>query len=74
MLALYRSGRHAEALRAYQDFRCYLVEEIGLEPSADLQRLEADMVRRDRASTWSARTGGVAPTGIIEKPRFRAGR
>ena len=39
ILALYRSGRQAEALRAYQQARTLLVEELGLEPSPALQRL-----------------------------------
>jgi WD40 repeat protein/DNA-binding SARP family transcriptional activator len=44
MLALYRCGRHAEALRAFQSYRTFLRDEIGLEPSAALQRLEDDMI------------------------------
>ena len=39
MLALYRSGRQADALQAYQDGREALVEELGLDPSAKLQAL-----------------------------------
>src|SRR5215218_3437821 len=38
MLALYRSGRQAEALAAYQAARHALVDELGIEPSANLQR------------------------------------
>lgn len=40
MLALYRSGRQGEALRTYSHLRSALVEELGLEPSRDLQELE----------------------------------
>jgi predicted ATPase/DNA-binding SARP family transcriptional activator len=47
MLALYRSGRQADALRAYGDARRTLVEELGLDPSAALQRLERQMLVHD---------------------------
>ena len=40
MLALYRSGRQAEALEAYADARRTLVDELGLEPGPELQRLQ----------------------------------
>jgi DNA-binding SARP family transcriptional activator len=40
MLALYRSGRQAEALRAYQQLRATLLDELGVEPSADLREME----------------------------------
>ena len=41
MLALYRCGRQAEGLEAYRRARATLVEALGLEPSRELQRLEA---------------------------------
>src|SRR5262249_11699656 len=41
MLALYRSGRQVDALRAYQAARRCLQDELGLEPGAELRRLEA---------------------------------
>jgi len=48
MLALYRSGRQAEALEAYRRARETLVDELGIEPSPDLQRLEQSILRHDR--------------------------
>jgi WD40 repeat protein/DNA-binding SARP family transcriptional activator len=47
MLALYRSGRQAEALRAYQKMRAYFAEELGLEPSAQLHGLERRILNHD---------------------------
>ena len=49
MLALYRSGRHAEALASYQAFRRTLDEELGIEPSAGLKDLERRMLQQDPA-------------------------
>jgi DNA-binding SARP family transcriptional activator/ABC-type transport system substrate-binding protein len=47
MLALYRSGRQAEALRVYADARRALVDELGLEPGPELQQLEQSILRHD---------------------------
>jgi DNA-binding SARP family transcriptional activator/predicted ATPase len=47
MLALYRSGRQAEALQVYQHARRALVEELGIEPSRRLRELEQAMLRQD---------------------------
>jgi len=47
MVALYRSGRQAEALEAYQQFRQSLSEELGLEPGPGLRRLELAILARD---------------------------
>lgn len=46
MLARYRDGRVAEALQAYRALRRNLADELGLDPSALLRRLEADILRR----------------------------
>ena len=47
MLALYRAGRQAEALEAYAATRAVLVEELGIEPSPALQRLERAILNHD---------------------------
>ncbi len=49
MLALYRSGRHAEALEVYRAARLALADELGLDPSPELQRLERAILRHDPA-------------------------
>lgn len=45
MRALYATGRHADALRHYAGYRRHLADELGLEPSVALQRLELDILR-----------------------------
>ena len=49
MLALYRSGRQADALDAYQAGRRVLQDELGLEPGQELRDLEAAILRQDDA-------------------------
>jgi DNA-binding SARP family transcriptional activator len=47
MLALYRAGRQAEALDAYREGRTALVDQLGIEPSPLLQRLQAAILRQE---------------------------
>ena len=51
MLALYRSGRQAEALHGYRTMRRALVDQLGIEPSPSLQQLEQAILRQDEALT-----------------------
>ncbi len=47
LLALYRCGRQADALRAYRDVRTVLVGQLGIEPGPELRLLEARILRQD---------------------------
>jgi DNA-binding SARP family transcriptional activator len=49
MLALYRCGRQAEALEVYHDARRTLVDELGIEPGAELRGLEQAILVQDRS-------------------------
>src|SRR5262245_45054063 len=60
MTALYRCGRQAEALDAYRDARSALVEELGIEPSTELQALERAMLQQDPALDLSAAAPAAA--------------
>ncbi|MGY0062653.1 BTAD domain-containing putative transcriptional regulator [Streptomyces sp. LZ34] len=61
MLALYRSGRQAEALAVYADTRRLLAEELGVDPSADLRDLQQRILQADAAL--------AAPAEHIPAPR-----
>ena len=47
MLALYRAGRQADALRAYRELRDILVAELAIEPSPELRELHGRILRQD---------------------------
>src|SRR6266550_6999346 len=65
MLALYRADRQAEALEAYQKAREVLVEELGIEPSPALQRLQKGILIQDPALELPA--GSAAPNGFARR-------
>jgi DNA-binding SARP family transcriptional activator len=68
MLALYRSGRQAEALEVYRRGRALLMDELGLEPGEELRRLEQEILTQDPAIGAPAATRREAPA------RRRSGR
>jgi DNA-binding SARP family transcriptional activator len=56
MRALYRSGRQAEALEAYAQAREVIAEELGVDPSAELQQLYQRMLQADSGTPPASRT------------------
>jgi len=65
MLALYRSGRQAEALEVQRRARALLVDELGIEPGQELQDLERAILNRDPA--LDLRPGGAWSTAVPEE-------
>ena len=61
MLALYRSGRQAEALDAYRQARAALVDAIGVEPGPELRRLTRRSCARTRGSSRRAERVELPP-------------
>jgi predicted ATPase/DNA-binding SARP family transcriptional activator/class 3 adenylate cyclase len=68
MLALYRLGRQAEALRAYQHVRRLLVEELGVEPTPWLRGLEDQVLHQSPELDGPLRTGTGGPPSTPPEP------
>jgi DNA-binding SARP family transcriptional activator len=68
MLALYRAGRQADALAAYRHARQLLYDQLGTEPSAELQRLHHAILNRD-PSLDAVRPPGPATAAPLPTPR-----
>lgn len=68
MLALYRAGRQADALDAYQRARKTLNQELGLEPSPQLQALERKILKHDPALATPARAHRQRGPAPLRRP------
>ena len=81
MLALYRSGRQAEALEAFRDAHRHLRDELGVDPGLPLRRLHEQILTGDPrlgvpdepAEYWSLGGPGEAPADGLEPARWVAG-
>jgi predicted ATPase/DNA-binding SARP family transcriptional activator/Tfp pilus assembly protein PilF len=73
MLALYRSGRQAEALDAYQQARSRLVDDLGIDPSPELQALYKQILNQDETLQFKA-PPRHSPTNLPAAPNALIGR
>src|ERR1700722_3685168 len=69
MLALYRTGRQAEALAAYRAARSALVDELGIEPSVELRQLHEAILAQDAALLQTDPGQPAAPAGATTDGR-----
>ena len=68
MTALYRVGRQADALEAYQRARSHLVDQLGVEPGPQLRKLESLILNQDESLRTQGSSRGLAsshPTGTV---------
>jgi DNA-binding SARP family transcriptional activator len=68
MVALYRSGRQAEALRAYADLRRTLAEQLGIDPSPALAQLEQAVLRQRPELAWPPDPPTPTPVRVLATP------
>jgi DNA-binding SARP family transcriptional activator len=74
MLALYRSGRQAEALPAYQEASRALRDELGIDPSLQLRELEGHILRQSPQLDWTpARAPSRSQPIAAQDPSPRTG-
>ena len=79
MLALYRSGRQADALETFQEARRVLADELGLEPGPELRRLQEAILAHDPAiaagpGRAQAPRQPARAFDVVRRPRGRARR
>jgi len=68
MISLYRCGRQADALRAFQMMRARLGSELGIEPSAGIRRIEEQIVTGDESLGLPGRVPGGSGAAVSGLP------
>lgn len=69
MRALYQSGRQAEALAVFQDARQQLIDDLGVEPSAQLVDVQQRILRQDPSiAPATSHAAPVQPQGVLPRP------
>jgi predicted ATPase/DNA-binding SARP family transcriptional activator len=68
MLALYRAGRQAEALRAYQRLRTTLQDELAIEPREETKTLELAILNQDSGLQWVPTSSPAGEAANIDLP------
>src|ERR1035437_7313934 len=69
ILALYRSGRQAEALRAYTEIRDRLAGELGIDPGPALRELQARILAQDPSLAPASAPASPAPAQVVAPPK-----
>jgi YVTN family beta-propeller protein len=73
MLALYRSRRQADALETYRSARRRLIDDLGLDPGPELQKLERAILAQDPALQAPGRRGKAERPRRVRRARSRGG-
>jgi DNA-binding SARP family transcriptional activator/Tfp pilus assembly protein PilF len=73
MIALYRCGRQAEALRAFHDARQVLADELGIDPGPELSRIHQQILALDPLLEAPGRRAPIAPITPATPPRPTTG-